>query len=79
MNLRSIIMDKDINSNGTVSVDFTYIDEYGYPTHMCKTVESTYLGGCQLNVLDDLFKDFLLAVGFSYLSNRKIKWIEDNR
>jgi hypothetical protein len=63
----------------TVSVDFTYIDELGMPTHMCKTVESDYLGGAQLEVVGDLFKDFLLACGFSYLSNKRIKWVDDER
>lgn len=69
--------DRDFNE--TVSVDFTYVDEFGMPTHMCKTVESDYLGGSQLEVLGDLFKDFLLAVGFSYLGNKRIKWVEDER
>jgi hypothetical protein len=63
----------------TVSVDFTYVDEMGMPTHMCKTVESDYLGGSQLEVVDDLFKDFLLACGFSYLSSKRIEWVDDKR
>lgn len=63
----------------TVTVDFTYFDEFGMPVHMCKTVESDYLGGSQLEVLDDLFKDFLLACGFSYLASKKIEWVKDER
>jgi hypothetical protein len=63
----------------TVSVDFTYVDEFGMPTHMCKTVESDYLGGSQLDVLGDLFKDFLLACGFNYLASKKIEWVKDER
>lgn len=63
----------------TVTVDFTYVDEFGMPTHMCKTVDSDYLGGSQLDVIDDLFKDFLLACGFTYLHNKKIEWVKDER
>lgn len=63
----------------TVSVDFTYVDEAGMPTHMCKTVENDYLGGSQLEVVGDLFKEFLLACGFTYLSNKRIDWVKDNR
>jgi hypothetical protein len=70
---------EDRDYEGTVSVDFTYIDELGMPTHMCKTVESDYLGGSELDVLDDLFKDFLLACGFSYLANKRIEWVKDER
>lgn len=62
-----------------VAVDFTYIDEMGYPTTMRKTVESTYLGGNQLDVLGDLFKDFMLACGFTYLSDKRIEWVDDER
>lgn len=67
------------NCNEIVSVDFTYTDELGCSTRMCKTVESDYLGGSQLNVLCDLFQEFLLACGFSYLAGKKIEWIEDKR
>lgn len=63
----------------TVSVEFAYIDELGMPTHMCKTVESDYMGGSQLEVIGDLFKDFLLACGFTYLSDKRIEWVKDER
>ena len=56
------------NFDETVAVDFTYVDELGMPTHMCKTVEADYLDGSQLDVVCDLFKDFLLACGFNYLA-----------
>lgn len=69
----------DYEENEVISVDFTYIDDEGMSTHMCKTVESDYLGGSQLEVVGDLFKDFLLACGFSYLSNKRIEWVEDKR
>lgn len=63
----------------TVHVDFTYVDETGMPTHMCKTVAADYLNGAQLDVLGDLFKDFCLACGFTYLAKKRIEWVEDKR
>ena len=70
----------DYEENEVVSVDFTYVDELGMPTHMCKTVESDYLGSKnQLDVVGDLFKDFLLACGFNYLHDKRIKWVDDLR
>lgn len=65
--------------NNTVSVDFKYIDECGHHTSMQKTVLLDYLGGDELDVLGDLFKDFLLAAGWGNLVGKRIKWVEDNR
>jgi hypothetical protein len=72
-------MNNRFEENETISVDFTYIDETGMPTHMYKTVDANYLGGGQLDVLEDLFKDFILACGFTYMADKRIKWVDDNR
>ncbi|MDR2277360.1 MAG: hypothetical protein LBE23_05835 [Vagococcus sp.] len=69
----------DCNENEVVSVDFAYMDEFGSTTQMSKTVESDYLGGSQLDVVCDLFKDFVLACGFTYLANKRIEWVDDKR
>ena len=64
---------------GFVDIDFTYTDEYGNRTCLIKTVESNYMGEGELGVLNDLFHDFLLACGFSYLADKRVEWVEDER
>ena len=66
-------------SSGIVNACFEYTDEFGNTTILNKTVDSNYMMETQIGVLNELFKDFILASGFSYLGNKRIEWVEDNR
>ena len=58
-----------------VSIDFTYVDEYG-ETRLCKTVEEDYLGESQLGVLNAIYLDFLGACGF-YTAGKRVELVDD--
>lgn len=61
-----------------IFVNFEYIDEFGSETQMSKCVDSDYMGGeGELDPLCALFKDFLLAAGFTYLHDKKIEWVHE--
>lgn len=62
--------------NEFITVDFNYVDEFDNETRMCKTVDSDYLGETQLGVLLELFKDYLLCCGFTYLADKKIEFVD---
>jgi len=63
--------------NNYITIDFTYEDEYEGVTRLQKTVEPDYIGESELGVLIQLYKDFLLACGFTYLADRRIEFVED--
>lgn len=61
-----------------IYVNFEYIDECGLETQMSKYADHDYMGGeGQLDPLCYLFKDFLLACGFTYLHDKKIQWVHE--
>lgn len=66
-------------SNGYVDIDFSYTDEFGNKTNLMKTVEPDYMNESELGVLNELFHDFVLACGFSYLHDKCIEWVENER
>jgi len=63
--------------NNYITIDFTYEDEYEGVTRLQKTVEPDYIGESELGVLIQLYKDFLLVCGFTYLADRRIEFVED--
>lgn len=65
--------------NKYISVDFTYTDEYEEEARMLRTVVSDYLGGSQMDVICDLFCDFLKMCGFSNAEGKRIALVEDDR
>ena len=63
--------------NRYVSIDFSYTDEYEEETRLCKVVSNDYLGETQLGVLNELYKSFLLAAGFTYLGDKRIEFVDE--
>jgi hypothetical protein len=58
-----------------ITFDCTYIDEYGDVTSLSKTVSSDYLDLSELEILCELFKDFLVSAGFSYV--KEINFVKE--
>ena len=68
-----------MEENCQIYVDFSYVNEYGQETRMSKTVDADYIGReGELGPLCELFKDFCLAAGFTYLADKKIEWVPDD-
>lgn len=65
--------------NGYISVDFTYTDEFENTTYVSKKVDSDYMGESELDIIGDLFHDFIMACGFTFLADKRVEWVEDNR
>lgn len=65
--------------SGRVSICFSYTDEYDNVTYIDKSVENDYMGESELGVLNELFHDFILACGFTYLADKRVEWVDDNR
>lgn len=65
--------------SGYVNVCFEYTDEFGDTTILDKTVDADYMGETQLGVLNELFHDFMLANGFTYLHDKRVEWVDDDR
>lgn len=65
--------------NGIVHVDFTYVDEYEEEARMERTVAADYLGDSQMDVLCDLFCDFLKMCGFPSAEGKRVVLVEEDR
>lgn len=65
--------------NKYIGIDFTYTDEYEEEARMVRTVASDYLGGSQLDVLCDLFCDFLKMCGFPSAEGKRVALVEEDR
>lgn len=65
--------------NDTITVSFSYTDEYNHHTELSKTVPSDYLDMSEMDILLELFTDFLSAAGFTYVRNGEIKFIKPNK
>lgn len=64
----------------TIFVDFLYVDPMGNETQMSKTVNADYMSDYgEIGPLCELFKEFMLAAGFTYLADKKVEWVPDNR
>lgn len=62
-----------------VSATFSYTDEFGETCTVSKDVSADYMGETQLGVIDQLYHDFLLACGYTYLADKRVEWVDDDR
>lgn len=37
------------------------------------------MGQSELGVLNEVFHDFMLACGFTYLADKRVEWVHDDR
>lgn len=63
--------------NGKIKTAFKYIDEYDNITEVIREVDSDYLGMGEGDILCELFRDFMVACGFNYLSGKKIDFADE--
>lgn len=65
--------------NDCIHVDFNYTDEFEEEARMERTVAADYLGGSPVDVLCDLFCDFLKMCGFPSAEGKRIALVEEDR
>lgn len=59
-----------------IVASFSYTDEQLNSTFLSKSVGYGYMGKRgELGPLCELFKEFLLAAGFTYLHDKKVEWV----
>ena len=56
-----------------------YTDEFNNITEMSKCVASDYLGMSKMDILLELFTDFLSAAGFTYIRDGKIEFVRPSK
>lgn len=62
----------DLESSKKIKTTFKYTDEFGDSTEVMREVASDYLDMSEGDILCELFRDFMVACGFNYLSGKKI-------
>lgn len=64
-------------SNGRTQLVFKYVDEFGDVTEFSRNIASDYLGLDEQGVICEIFKDFMVACGFIWLSDKIVTFVDD--
>lgn len=56
--------------------DFTFRDDSGYETRLCKIVPTDYLDMSQLDIMLEIYCDFLRSCGFVIGDNAELQLVK---